>query len=128
MSLTTGMKVALGAAGAGLVGGFVAERVVSGSSIAKSREAEIWNRMHDDFLRQHPVPDGVSVRVHSTPAWQNAAIAGGAAAGVAALGGGIAFAATRLKAPSYPLFVAGLATAALGGAAALGVGASWALR
>ncbi len=128
MSITPALKIALGAAGVGLVGGVVAERMTSGDSIKKNREAEVWNRLHDDFLKRHPTPDGVNLKVRSTPAWQNAAIAGGAAAGVAALGGGVAFAATKLRPQNFPMFVAGLSLAALGGAAALGVGASWAVR
>jgi hypothetical protein len=128
MSITVPMKIALGAAGVGLVGGVVAERLTSGGSIAKNRDAEVWGKLHDDFLTRHPKPDGVHMRVASTPAWQNAALVGGAGAGVAALGGGLMFAATKLKPQNFPMFVAGLSLAALGGAAALGTGASWALR
>ena len=128
MSITPAMKIMLGAAGVGLVGGVVAERMTSGSAIARSREAEVWNRLHDDFLDRHPVPDGVHMSVRSTPAWQNAAIAGGAAAGVAALGGGLALWATKMKPQNFPLFVGGLAAAALGVGAMAGVGASWGVR
>lgn len=127
-AITPAMKVVLGAAGVGLVGGVVAERMTSGSTIAKNREAEVWTRLHDDFLSRHPVPDGVRMSVHTTPAWQNAAIAGGAAAGVAALGGGLALWATKMKPQNFPLFIGGLAAAALGAGAAAGVGASWAVR
>jgi hypothetical protein len=126
--ITGSMKIALGAAGVGLVGGVVAERMTSGDAIRKNRDAERWTSLHEDFLNRYPVPEGVSLRVNTTPAWKNAAIAGGAAAGVAALGGGLAFAATKLKPQNFPMFVAGLSLAALGGAAALGVGASWAVR
>lgn len=126
--LSGGMKVALGAAGAGLVGGIVAERVTSGDSIRRNRDAERWNSLHEDFLKRYPVPEGVHLRVSTEPAWKNAALVGGAATGVAALGGGLAIAATRLKPQNYPMFVAGLSLAALGGAAALGTGASWAVR
>lgn len=128
MQITVPMKIALGAAGAGLIGGVVAERLTSGSTIQKSRDAEKWGALHDDFLKRNPAPDGVRVGVVSTPAWQNAAIVGGAAAGVGALGGGLAFAATKLKPQNFPMFVAGISVAALGGAAALGAGASWAVR
>ena len=126
MSMTAGMKIALGAAGVGLVGGVVAERLTSGQSIERNRNAEVWSRLHDEFLSRHPKPDGVSMYVGTEPAWKNAALVGGAALGVAALGGGAMFAAKRMK--SYPLFVAGLATTLLGGAAAAGAGASWAVR
>lgn len=126
--MTAGMKIALGAAGVGLVGGVVAERLTSGDSIARNRDAEVWNRLHDDFLKRHPKPDGVVGGYGTEPAWKNAALVGGAAVGVAALGGGLMFAATRLRPQNYPLFVAGLATTLLGGAAAAGAGASWAVR
>lgn len=126
--MTTGMKVALGAAGAGLVAGVVAERLTSGQSIERNRDAQVWNRLHEDFLARHPAPEGVQLHVGTEPAWKNAALVGGASLGVAALGGGAMYAAARLKPQNYPLFVAGLATALLGGAAAAGAGASWAVR
>lgn len=126
--MTLGMKIALGAAGTGFVGGIVAERVTSGDSIRRNRDAERWGSLHDDFLKRYPVPEGVHLRVSTEPAWKNAALVGGAGVGVAALGGGLAIAATKLKPQNYPMFIAGLSLAALGGAAALGTGASWAVR
>lgn len=126
--VSTGMKVVIGAAGAGFVGGIVAERVTSGEQIRTSRQAERWQVLHDDFLKRHPAPDGVRLRVSAEPAWKNAAFVGAAGAGVGALGGGLAIAATRMKPQNYPMFVAGLGLAALGGAAALGTAASWAVR
>lgn len=126
--MTVGMKIVLGAAGAGLVGGIVAERLTSGDSIAQNREGEVWGRLHDRFLKENPKPDGVTMFVRNTPSWKNAALAGGAALGVGALGGGLTFAATKLRPQNYPLFVAGLATTLLGAGAAAGVGASWLIR
>lgn len=122
------MKIAIGAAGVGVLGGIVAERMVSGDAIERNRDAAVWNRLHDDFLKRNPVPDGVHLNVRTEPAWKNAAITGGAALGVAALGGGLAFAATKIRGGVYPMFVGGIALAALGGAAALGTGVSWAVR
>lgn len=126
--MTVGLKIALGAAGVGLVGGIVAERLTSGESINRSRDADRWNALHDDFLDEHPAPTGTRVFVNSEPAWKNAALAGGAGVGLALLGGGVMFAATRMSPQNYPIFVAGLAASLLGGGAAAGAGASWAVR
>ena len=126
--MTTGMKIALGAAGVGLVGGVVAERLTSGGSIERSRDADRWNALHEDFLKEHPAPAGTRLLVNSEPAWKSAALVGGAGVGAAILGGGLALWATKMSPQNYPLFVAGLSVALLGGGAAAGAGASWAVR
>jgi hypothetical protein len=126
--LTPGLKIALGAAGVGLVGGAVAERLLSPDSIQRSEAGSAWNKEHSRFLKEHPAPAGTRVFVNSEPAWKNAAVVGGAAAGLAALGGGLTFAASKMKPQNFPLAVAGIATAALGVAAMAGAGASWAIR
>lgn len=128
MNLSMTAKIAMGAAGAGLVGGIVAERMTSGGSIERSKEADVWNRLHDDFLTRHPAPEGVHMYVGSEPAWKNAAISGGAAAGVAALGGGMMLLARKMQPTNQLLSIAGLGVAALGLGAAAGVGASWGVR
>lgn len=126
--MTVAMKIALGAAGAGLVGGIIAERVSSPDAINRSRDADRWNALHEDFLKEHPAPAGTRLFVNSEPAWKNAALAGGAGVGVAALGGGLLFAATKVPNLSGPLRIAGMGVAALGAAAALGTSLSWAVR
>jgi hypothetical protein len=126
--MTPAMKMIGAAAGIGLVGGIVAERMTSGKAIQRNADAQVWNKLHEDFLKRHPVPGGVLLHVGTEPAWKNAALVGGAAAGVAALGGGLAFAASKMTPQNFPLFVAGMGVAALGTAAAAGAGASWAIR
>lgn len=126
MTLTPALKIAIGAAGVGLVGGIVAERMMSPESIDKARDFDRWDALHQDFLKEHPAPAGTHVSVFSEPRWKNAAIAGGAAAGVGALGGGLLFAANRMN--NFPLGVAGLTVAALGAGALIGAGASYAVR
>jgi hypothetical protein len=126
--MTVGLKIALGAAGVGLIGGVVAERLTSGDSINRSRDADRWNALHDDFLNEHPAPAGTRVFVNSEPAWKNAALVAGAGIGVALLGGAAMFGAHKMSPQNYPLFVAGLSAALLGGGAAAGAGASWAVR
>jgi hypothetical protein len=124
--MTGALKFAAGAAGAGLIGGIVAERMLSPDSITKSRDADRWNALHDDWLQEHPAPAGTSVWTHSTPQWKNAALLGGAALGVGALGGGLLFAANKIN--NFPLGVAGLAMAALGAGALVGTGGSYVVR
>ncbi|MCW2928309.1 MAG: hypothetical protein JWM86_2277 [Thermoleophilia bacterium] len=126
--ITTGMKIALGAAGAGLVGGIVAERMMSPKSIEQARDGDRWGALHDDFLKEHPLPAGTHLHVGTEPAWKNAAIAGGASLGVALLGAGMMFGAHKLNPQNYGLFVAGMSATALGGAGLIGTGASWAVR
>jgi hypothetical protein len=126
--MTGGMKIALSAAGVGLVGGVIAERLTSGDAINRSRDADRWNALHDDFLKEHPAPAGTRVFVNSDPAWKNAALVGGAGVGVALLGGLAMFGAHKMSPQNYPLFVAGLSAALLGGGVAAGAGASWAVR
>ena len=126
--MTAGLKIALGAAGVGLIGGVVAERLTSGGAINNSRDGDRWNALHDDFLKDHPAPAGTHVLVNQEPAWKNAALVGGAGIGLALLGGGLMFAAHKMSPQNYPLFVAGLSASMLGGGAAIGTGASWAVR
>jgi hypothetical protein len=96
---------AAAAAGVGLVGGIVAERLFSGDAIDKARDGDRWTTLHDDWLKEHPAPAGTNVWTHSTPQWKNAALIGGAALGVA-----------------------GLAIAALGAGTLLGTGGSYLVR
>jgi hypothetical protein len=117
---------AAAAAGVGLVGGIVAERLFSGDAIDKARDGDRWTTLHDDWLKEHPAPAGTNVWTHSTPQWKNAALIGGAALGVGALGGGLLFAANKMN--NFPLGVAGLAIAALGAGALLGTGGSYVVR
>jgi hypothetical protein len=124
--MTGALKFAAAAAGVGLVGGVIAERMLSPDSITKSRDADRWNTLHDDWLKEHPAPAGTNVWTHSTPQWKNAALLGGAALGVGAVGGGLLFAANKLN--SFPLGVAGLAIAALGAGTLLGTGGSYFVR
>ena len=126
--LTPTLKVALGAAGIGLIGGAVTERLLSPSSIERSRDGDRWGALHDDFLADHPAPAGTKVFVGSEPAWKSAAVVGGAAAGIAALGGGMVYVATKLPSQPFLLGAAGVAIAALGVAGLAGAGASWAVR
>lgn len=126
--MTGALKFAIGAAGVGLVGGIVAERIFSPSAINNAREADRWNALHDDFLKEHPAPVGTHVRAFSEPKWKNAALVGGAALGVGALGGGLLFAATKMSPQNFPLGVAGLAIAALGAGTLLGAGGSYLVR
>lgn len=124
--MTGALKFAAIAGGVGLVGGVVAERIFSGTSIDNAREADRWNALHDDFLKEHPAPVGTHVNVLSEPKWKNAALVGGAGLGVGLLGGGMLFAANKMN--NFPLGVAGLAIAALGAGALLGTGGSYVVR
>lgn len=126
--MTGALKLILGAAGVGLVGGVVAERLMSPDSIEKSRDHDRWDALHDDFLQEHPAPAGTHVSVLGEPRWKNAAIVGGAAAGVGLLGGGALLLATRMKPQNFPLGVGGMAMAALGAAGVVGATVSYAIR
>ena len=128
MGLTPGMTTVLVSAGVGLIGGVVAERMLSPNSIGKAEAGGSWGKLHDDFLTKHPVPNGTHVLVTSQPAWQSAALIGGGGAVLGGIGGGVMYAASKMQPQNYPLFVGGMAAAALGASAAVGVGASWALR
>lgn len=126
--MTGALKLILGAAGVGLVGGAVAERLLTPSSMDRANAHQQWDAKHDEFLKSNPAPAGTSVFVGGEPQWKNAALVGGAAAGVGLLGGGLLFAATKMKPQNFPIGVTGSAMAALGAAALVGAGASYAIR
>ena len=124
INLSTPMKVGLGAAAAGLVGGFVAERLVSPQFIEKAEAHDRWRPGFDDYVSRFPVPDGTSVRVVSTPEWTGEAIVGGVGAAL-----GIAGGVTLLRKPTSPIVGYGaVAAAGLGAGALAGSLASYALR
>lgn len=129
-TITPAMKVIMAGAGVGLVGGIVAERVMSPGYMDRARAGDRWSVLHDDFIRAHPAPAGTHVRVSREHEGRGAAIAALGGVALAGAGLGVFHLASRMNAGAgfLPLGVAGLTLAAAGGAAFAGASGSWAVR